>query len=133
MKPTSVMIVEYNTDLCDTLRHAFEDRGYITWTFPNPDIAVSVFSTIQPAVIVLDLDVAGSQAFEMMEACKVQCPEASLIVKSGTADSARMQKAKEHGAEAFLVKPYALAPLFEILDRKVPPKPPAIIPINQAA
>ena len=133
MKPTSVMIVEYNTDLRNTLMHAFEDRGYITWTFPSADIAVSIFATIQPLVIVLDLDVVGSQAVEMIEACKEQCPYASLIVESSTADSARIQEAIEHGAEAFLSKPYAMEPLFEIIDKKILSTAPTLIPINQAA
>jgi DNA-binding NtrC family response regulator len=133
MKPTSVMIVENNPDLRTTLRHAFEDRGFITWTFPSPEIAISIFSTFQPTVIILDLDVAGSQACEMIDTCREQCPLASLIVESNSEDSARMQEAMEHGAQAFLVKPYALAPLFEIINQKIPPRPPMVIPMTQAA
>lgn len=134
MKPTtSVVIVECNADLCNILRHAFVDRGYVTWTFPSPEIAVSIFSTIQPAVIVLDLDVAGSQAIKLIEFCRKQCPRAAIIVESGTADAERMREVLKHGAQAFLVKPYALAPLFEILDKKAPPASPAIVRMDQAA
>ena len=133
MNEISVMIVENNPDLRNILRHAFEDRGYVTWTFPSHEIAVSIFSTFQPTVIVLDLDVVGAEAFEMIEACKEKCPLASLIVESQTADTERMVEAIKHGAQAFLVKPYTLAPLFEILDKKIPLVSAMVIPMNQAA
>jgi len=133
MKPTSVMIVEFNTDSCNALRHAFEDRGYITWSFPSPDIAVSIFSTIQPSVILLDLDVVGWEGLHMIDDCKKVCPHSSVIVESRASDLARIQEALHHGADAYLVKPHPIASLFEFLDQRMPAPPPIVIPFNQAA
>jgi len=50
------MIVETNTDLRNTLRHAFEDRGYMTWTCPAPELAISIFTVVQPSIVIVDLD-----------------------------------------------------------------------------
>ena len=37
------------------------------------------------------------------------------------------------GAHAFLVKPYAIGPLFEMLKKRAPQESPTVIPINEAA
>jgi CheY-like chemotaxis protein len=120
VKQTSVVIVECNTDLRHALRHAFEDRGYVTWTFPNPEIAFSIFTTIQPNVIVMDLDVPGVQSYEAIDACRKLCPNASLIVESTSFDHVREQEALNHGAQAFLVKRSGLPPLFAFFDKFFP-------------
>jgi DNA-binding NtrC family response regulator len=133
MKATSVMIVENNPDLRTTLRNAFEAHGYATWTFPSPEIAVCIFSTVQPTVIVLDLDVLGERAYEMIEACKVLCPNSSVIVECNTGDTAQGKKAVEHGAQAFIVKSHSLAPLFEILENTVSADPDADDSIAKSA
>jgi len=124
MKTASVMIVEKSTDLRNTLRHAFEDRGYLTWTCPALEIAVSIFAAVQPHVVLLDLDFEGPNSMHLIEIWKKTAPNTRIIVESTMADAGRMQEAMRHGAHAFLVKPYQLAPLFNLLEEDIPPMPP---------
>jgi two-component system, chemotaxis family, chemotaxis protein CheY len=122
MQPVSIMIVENNTDLRNTLRHAFEDRGYLTWTCHAPEIAVSIFAAIHPSVVLLDLDFEGARPMELLDAWKEMSPHTRVIVESTTADAHRMREAIDHGARAFLIKPYTLAPLFDLLEQEMPIK-----------
>src|SRR5258708_26467952 len=112
MRPATIMIVENNADLRDTLRHAFEDRGYKTWTCPAPEIAVSIFSAIRPSVVILDLDFEGFNSLPLIDALRELSPDTRVIVESKFADDKRMRDAIDHGALACLAKPYALPPLF---------------------
>jgi DNA-binding NtrC family response regulator len=133
MKPASIMIVENNTALRNILRHAFENRGYITWTCPAPEIAISIFSAIQPSIVILDLDFEGFNSLPLIDAWRVLSPETRVIVESTCTDDTRMQEAIVHGAHACLAKPFDLLPLFELLERDFPHGPFSAAPFSQAA
>ncbi len=120
MRHVSIMIVEDNTDLRNTLRHAFEDRGYITWTCPGPEIALSIFSAVQPNIVILDLDMGGPDPLDMISIWKESSPHTRVVVESQSADRVRMREAMDRGALAYLMKPYTLAPLFDLLEKEIP-------------
>jgi DNA-binding NtrC family response regulator len=133
MRNTSIMIVENNTDLRNTLRHAFEDRGYITWTCPIPEIAVSIFQAVLPSIVILDLDFEETNTLQLIDRWRQLAPQTRVIVESRTADTSRIRDAMAHGAHAFLTKPYALSPLFDLLEKDIPTDPPTSAPLSQAA
>ena len=117
MKLASVIIVENNNDVRNDLRHAFENRGFLTWTFPRAGIAESIVDALQPDVVLLDLDTQGDETLRYIREWKERSPHTCVIVESCAADAERLKGAMEHGADGFLVKPVSLAPLFEILDK----------------
>ena len=124
LKSVTIMIVENNSDLRNTLRHAFVGRGYLTWTCRAPEIAVSIFDSIQPSVVILDLDFEEGHVLDLLDIWRERSPKTRVIVESASADAERVQEAMKHGAHAFLTKPFALAPLFHLLEYGVPPTPP---------
>jgi DNA-binding NtrC family response regulator len=117
MQPASIIIVENNTDVRDSLRHAFEDHGYRTWTCPGPEMAESIFDAVQPNVVLLDLDLEGAHPYQMMDSWRTQCPHMCVIVESEQADAGRVREAMDHGAQAFLVKTHPLTSLFALLEQ----------------
>ena len=133
MKATSIMIVETNPDLRNTLRHAFEDHGYLTWTCPGTEMAVSIFTAVHPSIVLLDLDFEGPSPLRLIYEWKAQSPTTRVIVESTTADAVRMREAMDHGAHAYLVKPYTLAPLFDLIEKNIPPGPPSGEAFRKAA
>ena len=70
MKPRSVIIVENNLDIRTQLMYAFEQRGYLTWTCPSTDVAVQLFSTILPDIVVMDLDLNDGEAMAILQTWK---------------------------------------------------------------
>lgn len=123
MKLKSIMIVEMNLELRNLLRHAFESRGYLTWTCPLAELATSIFEAAQPSAVILDLDVETIDCTSLIEEWHRKDPRAKIIVESGDGNMDRIRKAMDHGAEAFLSKPYSLAPLFELLEKEIPAEP----------
>ena len=80
MKSVSIMIVENNPHLRSILRHAFEDRGYLTWTCPGPEIATSIFGAIHPNIVLLDLDFEGAELLHLIQSWKELSPETRVIM-----------------------------------------------------
>jgi len=133
MKPASIMIVEKDADLRNTLRNAFETRGYLTWTCLAPEIALSISAAVQPSVILFDLDSQTSDPLDLIDAWMRLAPPPRVIVESKSGDTERMRQAMEHGAHAYLIKPYSLAPLFDLLEKEIPPSEPDLPPIKEEA
>ena len=127
------MIVEKNSDLRDTLRHAFEDRGYITWSCPVPELAISIFTAVLPEIVIVDLDFEGINVLRLIDVWREIEPQTRIIVESTNADANRIREAMAHGAQAFLTKPYSLAPLFDLLEKDIPTDPPASRGLKKAA
>jgi DNA-binding NtrC family response regulator len=133
MKVASIMILENNTDLRNTLRHAFEDRGYLTWTCPAPEIAISIFRAVLPSIVIVDLDFKETDVLRLIDVWRVLAPHTRVIVESTTADADRMREALAHGAQAFLTKPYSLSPLFDLLEKDLSSGAPVITPLKKVA
>ncbi len=60
MNSESIMIVETNPEMRNVLRHAFETRGYLTWTCPAVGLAECIFEAVQPSLVVLDVEMSPS-------------------------------------------------------------------------
>jgi DNA-binding NtrC family response regulator len=133
MKPASIMIVETDTDLRNTLRHAFETRGYLTWTCPFPEMAESIFTAILPDVVFLDLDLEGRDLILLIDAWKELAPQTCFVVEGLAADTLRMQEAIDHGARTYFVKAGPIGPLVNLLEKEHPPHGVPDSPFTKAA
>jgi len=119
MKPVSIMIVDDNADYRDQLRHAFEDRGYLTWTCPGHEIAESIFAAIQPNIVVLDLDLGETNPLDLIDAWREMAPGTRILVELTVPDVHRLRQALDHGAHAFVIKTHSFAPLFDLLEKEI--------------
>jgi DNA-binding NtrC family response regulator len=72
----------------------------------------------------LDLDFEGPNPLRLIDAWRALAPHTRVIVESIVTDAGRMREAIDRGAYAFLVKPYSLAPLFDLVEKDIPPGPP---------
>jgi len=126
MESVSIIIVENSTELRNTLRNAFEKRGYIALNCRNPEMVVPLLETFHPHIMIVDLDIPDFEGdiFELMTVWHQISPHTRLIVESASADPERLRQAVIHGAEACLTKPYSLPPLFRLLESPVPGVPP---------
>ena len=132
-KAGSIMIVDSSPDYSNTLRHAFEDRGYLTWTCPGPDIASCILLAIHPTAVVLDLDLEGVNPFDIMDAWRALSPSTRIVVEMRVPDAQRLQTAMDHGADTYFVKTSPMTPLFQFLEEKRVSEPPPPQPFNEAA
>jgi DNA-binding NtrC family response regulator len=124
VKFVPVMIVENSSDLRSTLQSAFERRGYLTWTCRTPELAMSLFDTIHPSIVILDLDFEGGHILDLLDIWLDRSPQTRFIVESTNSDAECAEEVMKHGAHAFLVKPFSLAPLFHLLENDSPSGPP---------
>jgi len=64
----SVMIIEHKSSRRDELVKAYESQGYTAWSCSTADIAITVFQTLHPDVIVFDAEETNTQLLERVDA-----------------------------------------------------------------
>ena len=74
------MIVQKNSDFRNILRHAFEVRGYLTWTCPAVEFAHSIFTAVQPNIVILDVEWEDADPVELANRWKEMSPDTKVIM-----------------------------------------------------
>jgi DNA-binding response OmpR family regulator len=116
----TVMIIDNDVQSRTEIRDVFIQRGYPTWSCAVGHLLLPLFEAIRPDIVLIDLDYF-EDALKVMRRWKAHAPRTRFIVKTSAADGKNMQTFLENGADAYLMKPCTLTPLFQLLENGVPP------------
>jgi two-component system response regulator RegA len=91
----------FNRILCRALAR----RGYAVSSAHTSDEALTLAALEVPAMIVLDLNLAGDSGLALVAPLKRTCPDSSIVVLTGYASIATAVEAIKLGASQYLAKP----------------------------
>lgn len=102
-----VLVVDDSRTMRALLRKALEDANYIVFEAENGEKALEVFPTVNPDVILLDVEMPGINGFETCARLrKVPGGEhVPIIISTSLDDFASINKAFDAGATDFITKP----------------------------
>lgn len=112
----TVVIVEDDDDIRDSLVEAIGEQGYRTVAVPDGLAALAALPTVEPpCVIVLDLKMPRMNGREFLQALRADDRWTSFRVLIASAD--RKTDTLPPGFSAFLPKPFSLEALLELLEQ----------------
>ncbi|MBX3161786.1 MAG: response regulator [Deltaproteobacteria bacterium] len=121
----SVMVVDDDPDLSDTLRMVLEHFGFEVTVAHDGREALRLLEQGMPRVILLDMLMPIMSGWEFSEEYTRRFPEPrAAIVVLTAADDARA-RALEVGAAAYLRKPFETRSLIDTVSRLIGPREPA--------
>lgn len=105
--PLKVLVVDDEESLRTIVAQSFRERGYAVLTADNGTDGFNLATTERPDIVILDLLMPGMLGFEV---CKRIREDSNLkrtvvIITSAKSYKPDIDKAKELGADAFVVKP----------------------------
>lgn len=115
--PGTILVVDDDEDIRETLRVALELQGYGVFAVGNGREALDALRTIpRPRVILLDLMMPVLDGWEFAEELKKDpgCSDISIIVITAYADRARPVP----GAELTIEKPFDLLVLLDAVKQR---------------
>ncbi|TGL63882.1 DNA-binding response regulator [Leptospira ognonensis] len=115
MKP-SILIVEDDESLGDTLRERLEKESYRVFWAKNVGDAKSTFSKENPQIVILDLRLPDGSGFTVAEYIKANSPSTPFLFLTAQAGAQERLKGFELGAHEFIPKPFHLKELLIRLD-----------------
>ena len=104
---TKVLVVDDEESLRRIVAHAFTDRGYTVFTADNGSDGLQLALQERPDIVVLDLIMPGLSGFEVCRRIRQEdsMKRTVVIITSAKSYKPDMDKAKELGADAFVIKP----------------------------
>lgn len=104
--PISVLCVDDNGHVADALRLKFGAAGGFQWRgwLPDADQLVSTALRDAPSVVLLDIDMPGSDPFDALSDLAARCPKCRVIIFSGHVRRELIDRALDAGAWGYVSK-----------------------------
>jgi two-component system nitrogen regulation response regulator NtrX len=108
MTDTSVLIVDDEEGIRETLSGIFQDEGYNVITAASGEEALNILKEQSPDLVLLDVWLSGIDGVETLQEIKKTNPELPVVIISGHGNIELAVKATHVGAYDFLEKPLSL-------------------------
>ena len=114
---TSVLVVDDDQTVRETLADYFETLGYVVRTAGTATAGRQAAAEHAPDVVLVDLRLPDASGLTLLEALRADDPELGVIVLTGHADVPTAVRAMQQGALDFLEKPMDLEALGVAVSR----------------
>ena len=109
-----ILVVNDQFGVRSLLVSIFQDDGHEVKMAANGEAALSLLSSFEPDLIMLDMKIPGMDGIETLEKIRVSGCRAAVIMMTGGDDPHNVEQAKELGILGYLAKPFDL---FELRER----------------
>ncbi len=125
----TVLIIEDNDELRETLVLVLEDQGYDTLTARDGQTGILAFRHARPDLVLTDVIMPGSDGIEAIREIRAIEPDARIVAMSGGAmigHDYHLRMAKQLGASGVLAKPFEIDDLVRVIAGCLPPGLPRV-------
>jgi signal transduction histidine kinase/DNA-binding response OmpR family regulator len=107
-----ILLIEDNKDMVDQFRRLLQREGFEVQTADHPAYAEAMVSNLQPTLVVMDINFAGGEGWNILQRLKDRDDtfDIPVIVVTLNGDS---EKAYQLGAHIFIQRPFAQDDLVE--------------------
>jgi FixJ family two-component response regulator len=112
-------IVEDNQSVRESMGALIEVWGYVAVLFSSAEAYMEQKDSSDIDCLVLDFDLPGMNALELMQQLEGNLHEAPTIVVSGTVDALKSEKLRQLGVLAVICKPVAGVELMKLIESTV--------------
>ncbi len=99
------------------LREILEAEGHTVVEACDGQEAVQKFHEEKPDLVLLDLSMPGTDGLAALRQIKATAPEAKVVVISALGQPSVMREVRQLGVHDFLLKPFRLSQVRELLTR----------------
>ncbi len=117
---TSILIVDDDRDLAESLADVLEARGYAVELAGSGEEGVARFQQQDFDLVFTDVKLPGMNGVESFFAFRKIKPDAKVVMMTGFSVEQLLAQAIENGALAVLHKPFAIPEILSVLERVKP-------------
>ena len=114
---STVLVVDDEASILETLSSILEDEGYHTITAPSGEKGLEMFLKHSPDVILLDVWMPDMDGIETLKQIRAKDKDVAVIMISGHSNIDTAVQAIKHGAYDFLEKPLSLDKILILVER----------------
>ena len=113
----TVIVVDDDLSVRRSLSRLLQAAGHDVALFGSATDVLARTAFPRPSCFIVDINMPGTNGFDLLEAVREREPNAQVILISGDVDSARMMRAHSAGAVACLAKPFDADEFLAIVER----------------
>ena len=114
-----LLIVDDEKGITDSLKDFFIHRGFGVETANSGEEALEAVKTNKPDIIFLDIRMRGISGLDVLEKIKKIDKSIKVIMLTIHEEKEIVNKAKELGADEYIIKPFRVDYLEEVVIKKV--------------
>lgn len=113
-----ILIIDDEPSIRNLIADFLKSESYQVFTAADGTVAIPIVLKENPALVFLDLNLAGTNGLDVLKQIKAKSPQTCVIMLSGGQDEEIAKKAIELGAFDYLTKPISLRKLLnEVIDK----------------
>ncbi len=117
-QPIRILVIDQNPEVLEMIKGQMEEATYEIETLAESGQAVSMVENWHPHFVLLDLETAGQNRFDILHRLKSLNQDMAVIAISDIHDSEEVREVLDLGAEDFIAKPFEPA-LIEVAIRNI--------------
>jgi two-component system chemotaxis response regulator CheY len=111
------MIIDDAVFMRNILRAIIKDKGYTVVAEAASGIeAMRTLHEYTPDIVILDIILPDANGLDLLESILKTCPQAKVVICSSIGQEPIIKKALDHGAKAFIQKPFTPEKVLDALD-----------------
>lgn len=115
-----ILIVDDDRGVCKMLRRTLMFEGnYDVFLAHDGETALKQVGEVKPHIVLLDIKMPGMGGIEILKKIKETHPETGVVMITGVEDEALARIALSLGAYDYLVKPFSIAYLKNVILIKI--------------
>lgn len=113
---SKILVVDDDELLLREMKEFLEDEGHMALLASRAKDAAQMIEQERPDLMVIDVIMPDLDGFELLKQAREILPHSKAIVLSGVSDEQFEKKAKQLGADKYLVKPMPLDIFKALID-----------------
>ncbi len=113
-----ILVADDELPMLKLLSTSFVLEGYDVIAADNGPAALEAFEGLQPDLVVLDVGMTGLDGLCVLEQIR-RCSQTPVIMLTGQDDSGGRERAREAGADEYILKPFDRADLLARVRARV--------------
>ena len=115
----SILIVDDNAKLCESLAKNFVQYGYDVLSATNSQKALEILSSKQVSVILLDIMLGDESGIDLLNRVQILNQNIPVIIITGYASLKTASDCMHAGAADFLKKPFSISQIKEVVEKQI--------------
>lgn len=113
----TILIIEDNLDVRENLEEILEIYGFKSISAENGELGVAAYFKHQPDLIICDIAMPVKNGYEVLEELSTHLKETKtpFMFLTASAQEKEIAKGRASKADAYLVKPYQVDELIEVI------------------
>jgi len=116
-----ILVIDDEPDLVDFVKNWLESKGYEVITAHDGPEGLKKAGEEKPSLVILDVKMPGMDGFEVLDQLRDN-PETQylpIVILTQRRETGSLFKAKEMGTTDYIMKPFKLEELLEMVNRYV--------------